>query len=368
MTRYQFLRLMLWSLLFLVMIPLRALAGVTRDSSGKARCKYKTTNCAPRPSSTINSQPDASGGYPAMQPKATRPLGQVTPITPTAQFYIEDIKGPPKPIKTDSWRLNITGKIDRPLTLSLDDIRKRPTVREIITLSCIGNPVGGYALGNAEWHGISLRDLLDEADPDFFAKTLIFRGADGYHDSIPLSQGRHRAALLVHSMNGKPLTRAHGFPLRLLVPGLYGIKQVKWIDAIEVSDESHTGYWQKRDWTGDGKVKVISRIDFPKSGDWIYKSRTVLRGIAFAGDRGIQYVQVSTDGERTWSLARLEKPLSPYSWVFWSFPMKFHRSGQYKIAVRAADQYSGIQRDGQRDPFPSGTSGIHRIQIGVRLR
>ncbi len=109
-----------------------------------------------------------------MQPRATAPSDTVTPITPNSQFYVEDINGPPKPLDEETWRLKISGKIDRPLELSLDQIRKRPAVSEIITLSCIGNPVGGYALGNAEWQGISLRDLLDEADPDFFAKTLIF--------------------------------------------------------------------------------------------------------------------------------------------------------------------------------------------------
>ncbi len=189
----------------------------------------------------------SGGGYATPDPP---PAGGVPPITPNSDFYVEDIHGPPKPLNVETWRLKISGNIDRPLTLSLDQIRKRPTLRRIITLRCIGNPVGGYALGNAEWQGLSLSDLLDGADPGFFAKTLV------YHDSIPLGRARHPAA-------------------------------------------------------------------------------------------------------------RLEKPLFPYSGVFWSFPMGLPRSGRYSVSVRAADQYSGIQRDGQRDPFPSGTSGIHRIQFNV---
>jgi len=346
-TRYQFLRFLLLSLLSLVFYPLRALAA-----------RFSSEESLRQKSPAIIPVSD-------MQPRASAPMGKVAPITPNEKFYVEDIHGPPKHLNADTWRLRITGKVDRPLSLSLNNIRKRPSVRQIITLSCIGNPVGGYALGNAEWQGLSLRDLLDEADPDFFAKTLIFKGEDGYHDSIPLSRGRHPAALLVHTMNGEPLPREHGFPLRLLVPGLYGIKQVKWIREIEVSDEPHTGYWQKKNWSSDGKVKIVSRIDYPKNGDQLRGFKTVIRGIAFAGDRGIQYVQVSTDGERSWSLARLEKPLSPYSWVFWSFPMKFPRSGSYSVSVRAADLYSGIQRDSQRDPFPSGTDGFHRIHFNV---
>ena len=343
MTRYQFLRFLLFSVLSLAFYPLRALA---------ARFSFW------EPPEFFSITPVAD-----MQPKASAPTGAVTAITPNSEFYVQDIHGLPKKLKAESWRLKITGKVDQPLTLSLDQIRQRPTVRRIITLSCIGNPVGGYALGNAEWEGISLGDLLDEADPDLFTKTLIIKGADGYHDSIPLSRGRHHSALLAHTMNGKPLPREHGFPLRLLVPGLYGIKQIKWISEIEVSNETHVGYWEKKNWTREGKVKIISRIDYPKNDAKVRGSKVVLRGIAFSGDRGIQYVQVSTDGEKSWSLAQLEKPMSPYSWVFWSFSMKLPRSGRYSIAVRAADLYSGIQRDGQRDPFPSGTSGVHRIQF-----
>lgn len=346
MTRYRFLRLLLLGILSLVFYPLRALAA--RFSLDEAQ-----------------SDPHSFTPVVDMQPRVTAPAGAVTPITPNNEFYVEDIHGSPKSLNPETWRLQITGEIDRPLTLSQDQIRKRPTVRRMITLSCIGNPVGGHALGNAVWEGIALKDLLEEADPDFFARTLIFKGADGYHDSIPLSRGRHPGALLAHTMNGKPLPREHGYPLRLLVPGLYGIKQVKWIQEIEVSRETHTGYWQKRNWSAEGKVKIMSRIDYPKNGSWVQGSSTVLRGIAFAGDRGIQYVQVSTDGERSWSLARLEKPLSPYSWVFWSFPLKLPRFGRYSVAVRAADQYSGLQDDRQRDPFPSGTSGIHRIHFNA---
>lgn len=363
MTRYRFLRFLLFIILSLVIHPLRALLG---GEPPQATIKHRLAKV------TGTSYPNASAKFAPglarvadMQPRTPAPAGVVPPITPNSDFYVEDIHGPPKSLNVETWRLKISGNIGRPLTLSLDQIRKRPTLRQIITLSCIGNPVGGYALGNAEWQGFSLSGLLDEADPGFFAKTLVFKGEDGYHDSIPLGRARHPAALLAHTMNGEPLPREHGFPLRLLVPGLYGIKQVKWIREIEISDETHTGYWQKRNWSGKGKVKIISRIDFPKNDGWISASKTVVRGIAFAGDRGIQYVQVSTDGERSWSLARLEKPLSPYSWVFWSFPMDLPRSARYAVSVRAADQYSGIQRDGQRDAFPSGTSGIHRIQFNV---
>ncbi len=302
-----------------------------------------------------------------MKPKAERPEGATPAITPVHKFYVEDISGPPESLKQGirDWTLKVTGKITHPLTLNYERIMKRPKVKRIITLSCIGNPLGGYAIGNAEWEGISLKALLEEVDPHFFSKTVILKGEDGYHDSIPLNKARHPGALLAHTMNGKPLTLNHGFPLRLLVPGHYGIKQVKWLKELEITDQPHEGYWQKRKWDKDAKIKIMSRVDFPVHDQWLDSRTTVLRGIAFAGDRGIQYVQVSLDGERSWSLARLEKPLSPYSWVMWSFPCTFPGPGRYGIAVRAADLYSGIQRDDARDPFPSGIAGIHRISVNV---
>jgi DMSO/TMAO reductase YedYZ molybdopterin-dependent catalytic subunit len=339
----------MWAVTVLILAPVRALARPWLKSPQDENL-------------TADWQPVAD-----MTPDVTRPHGAISPITPVSNFYVEDIAGPPESLQPDAtgWSLSVTGQIERPLTLNYQDLLQRPAVTRIITLSCIGNPIGGYAIGNAEWTGLPLKALIDEADPDFFANRVVLKGADGYHDSLPLSATRDAAALLVHTMNGKPLTRDHGFPVRVLVPGYYGIKQVKWLTGIEITRGPYKGYWQKRNWTGDGRVKIISRIDHPRHDEWLETRRTTLRGIAFAGDRGIQYVQVSLDGEKSWSLAQLEKPLSPYAWVFWSFPVTFPGSGRYRIAVRAADQYSGVQRDDGRDPFPSGTSGIHRIEVKV---
>lgn len=335
-TRSQFLRRLLTLALSIIIYPVRLLAG------------------------------PSSPAAPSEMTPSWAPPGKHTPaITPTEKFYIEDLSGPPKSLKMGAtdWQLQITGSIHQPLTLNSHQLLERPSVQGIITLSCIGNPVGGHAIGTAVWQGVPLRLLLQETDPKFFAKTIILKGADGYHDSIPLHQSKN--ALLVYRMNGEPLTRQHGYPLRLMVPGLYGIKQVKWLREIEVSEQSHVGYWQKRNWSKTAKVKIMSRIDSHRDGEWLPVRHTVIRGIAFSGDRGIQYVQVSLNGERSWQLAHLEKPQSPWSWVFWSLPCKFPQRGRYRIAVRAADQYSGRQTDHHRDAFPNGVSGIHRIHINV---
>jgi len=176
-TRYQFLRFLLFGVLSLLFYPLRALAGgepqqasATLDSNSKRHPGILGNLKKSARFPSLSREPGLAQ-VAGMQSKAPVPTGAVPPITPNSKFYVEDIHGPPKPLNAETWRLKITGKIDRPLTLSLDQIRKRPTVRRIITLSCIGNPVGGYALGNAEWEGVSLRDLLDEADPDFFTNT-----------------------------------------------------------------------------------------------------------------------------------------------------------------------------------------------------
>ena len=329
MTRYHFLRITLVTALAFCLAPLKALAD--------------------------------------MAPKVFRTRKNTLPITPTNEFYVEDYSGPPKSLKKGlgDWKLSITGKVDHPLVLSYDDLIKRPSVKRIITLNCIGNPVAGHAIGNAEWQGVPLSALLEEADPHFFANTLNLQAEDGYHENLPLKSGKHPGALLAYKMNGKPLTLDHGFPVRLLIPGLYGIKQMKWIRGITVSNKAAHGYWHKKGWSRKAKVKIFSRIDTPLDQQILTTRSTVFRGIAFAGDRGIEYVQVSIDGERTWSLATLKPPMSPWSWVFWSFACNFPRKGLYRVAVRAADKYSGLQRDDLRDPFPSGTSGIHRIEIRI---
>lgn len=326
MTRGGFIRLCFKALLAVCLFPFRALA---LTSSARIR-------------------PVAD-----MTPKVMSFRQVPLPITPTREFYVEDISGPPAPIEGGiaKWRLQITGDIEHPLSLGYQDLKNLPQTERIITLNCIGNPIGGRAIGNARWKGIALTTLIEHANPSLFSRRLVLKGADGYHETIPVSLARQKGSILALEMNGKPLNRDHGFPARVLVPGLYGIKQVKWLHSIEFAKDDVPGYWGKRGWDRDAKVKIFSRIDQPTEGEWLSAGTTKIKGIAFAGDRGVDYVQVSLDGERSWSLAKLEKPLSDYSWVFWSHAVNFTRPGNYQIAVRAADGFSGRQTDTARDPF-----------------
>ncbi len=311
--------------------------------------------------------PPSRAGTADMSPRVFKSRKQTAPITPVEEFYVEDISGPPASLKRgpQGWRLAVNGKVDNPLVLDYARVLARPSVKRIITLSCIGNPVGGHAMGTAEWEGIPLGELIKESGPHFFAGGLVFKGEDGYQDAIPLKHAFHPGALLAYKMNGQPLPLEHGFPLRLLVPGYFGIKQAKWVREIEAVRDAPQGYWQKRGWSEKAKVKVFSRIDWPENGEWLFARSAALRGVAFAGDRGIQYVEVSADGEKTWTLADLSPPLSEYAWTLWSFTCAFPKAGVYRLAVRAADRYSGRQEEGPRDPFPSGASGIHRIEVNV---
>ena len=302
-----------------------------------------------------------------MNPRAPRPESDLQPITPTSEFYLEDVSGPPESAKqlSPDWFLEIHGRVERPLRLDYPALLRRAARSETVTLNCIGNPVGGYAIGNAEWRGVPLADLLKTCRPEASAEWLILRAGDGYFESLPLRQAGHPAALLATHMNRRPLTPGHGYPLRLILPGLYGIKQVKWLSGIELSDRPQAGYWHKRGWSREARVQILSRIDHPREGAWLERGRHEVRGIAFAGDRGIEYVQVSADNGRTWDLARLDPPLSDYAWVFWRYPVTFSRSGRYTLTVRAADRYSGVQDGRLRDPFPQGVTGYHRITFKV---
>lgn len=337
MTRARFLQYLAGWALFFMALPLRAFSGV----------RVRPVN--------------------DMAPRFTVPEGATLPITPVKDFYVEDISGVPAKVKqgTAGWTLHISGQVQKPLTLSPEDFKQRKQVTRIITLSCIGNPVGGHAIGNAEWRGVLLSSLLKEAGVDDSAEWLTFHGADGYHETLPLSEAMKPSGLLATHMNGKPLTRDHGRPVRLLIPGLYGIKQVKWITRMEVTSDWRAGYWHEKGWSREARVQVFSRIDLPKSGEWFQRGEQEIRGIAFAGDRGIDRVEVSWDGGKTWQVAEMEKPLSPWSWVFWRKRVEFERGGRYTVMVRAADQYSRVQDNTRRDPFPAGTTGYHKVEFRV---
>lgn len=293
-------------------------------------------------------------------------------FTPNDKFYVVNYMDSPynltRNLDQEQWRLFIKGEVNQRMSLGWRDILNRPSFDQVSTLMCIDTLPGGSSLGNAIWRGISLKALLKEAgaDPET-ARDVIFRGSDGYDDSIPFSRAMQDDVMLAYLMNGEKLPKEHGFPLRLLVPGLYGIKNVKWIVEIEVYGGDYKGYWQRKGWTDDGTIKIFSRIDSPGHYQSIRGTDIHLRGIAFGGSHTISRVELSFDGEKTWLEAEIEPPQSPYSWVIWNYYLHPKKSGKIMVAVRATDVTGRIQTSEITRPQPSGATGLHTIVVDSRL-
>jgi hypothetical protein len=194
---------------------------------------------------------------------------------------------------------------------------------------------------------------------------VIFRAADGYHDSIPFTRAMQDDVMLAFAMNGERLPKEHGFPIRLLVPGLYGIKNVKWVTEIECYNGDYKGYWQQKGWTDDGTIKIFSRIDSPGHYQPLTGPEHRFRGIAFGGPNTISKVELTFDDGKTWNEALIEPPLSPYSWVVWNYDWRPPKAGRYRVAVRATDVKNQVQIAEIVRPQPAGASGLHTIIADV---
>lgn len=277
-------------------------------------------------------------------------------ITPTKDFYEVSKNAFDPQVDSKRWRLEITGLVDNPLTFTYDDIKSLPSIEQYATLACISNEVGGDLIGTALWRGVRLKDLLAQAGLKPGVIDIVLRASDDYTDSIPLERATQDGTLLVYEMNGEQLTPTHGFPVRLLVPGIYGMKNVKWITRIEAIDSDLRGYWQRRGWNDRAEYKTMSRIDAPDSA---VSNEATIAGIAFAGDRGVAGIEVSTDGGKTWEQAEIKSPLSPYTWSLWRRQWTPTQTGKHKIIVRATDGRGVTQTSQYAPPAPDGSSGYH---------
>jgi DMSO/TMAO reductase YedYZ molybdopterin-dependent catalytic subunit len=318
----------------------------------------------PPPTSTpvaveiIPAAPTAPAGSPLTADEASG-----APITPNQAFFKQYYRDAPR-VDADTWKLAIDGLVDNPVELTYDEIRSMPGVTEMRTVECISNPAGGPLIGNAVWRGISLRNLLVEAGVKPEALQARFEAADGYQTSVPVERIAHPATLLVYEMNGEPLPQPHGFPLRLLMPGLYGQKMPKWITRIEFIDKEFKGYWESQGWSDQATVKTTARIDEPATGATVRRP-VVLSGIAYAGDRAITRVEVGVDGEE-WHEARLLNGPTPYAWSRWQYEWP-GAPGRHVLLVRATDSTGFVQSvKGDRlldNTFPAGTDAIHWIVV-----
>ena len=283
-----------------------------------------------------------------------------TYFTPNSKFYVvnyaDSAVSMSRDVNIEQWKLHVKGAVNTPMSLGWRDILNRDSYDQVSTLMCIDTLPGGDSMGNATWRGISLKKLLKDAGADEeTARDVVFRGIDGYDDSIPFKRAMQDDVMLAFLMNGEKLPKEHGFPIRLIVPGLYGIKNVKWIVEIEVYPGDYQGYWQRKGWTDDGTIKIFSRIDSPGHYQTLRGQSRHFRGIAFGGPNSISKVELSFDAGRTWNECEIEKPMSPYSWVIWNYHWRPPQQRQIPNR-RARDRYEGTATDCRDRPATTGGS------------
>jgi DMSO/TMAO reductase YedYZ molybdopterin-dependent catalytic subunit len=291
----------------------------------------------------------------------------ITPyIMPNADFYRIDTALVVPQLDTAGWSLKVHGMVDQEVTINWTILLSKPMQDSLVTLMCVSNEVGGNLTGNAVWTGWPVRELLKMAGPKAGADMVLSTSSDGWTAGTPLSVlTDDRNALLAVAMNGQPLPFEHGFPVRMVVPGLYGyVSATKWVTELKVTSFAQDqGYWTPRGWSERGPVKTESRIDVPRSGDRVSAAKVAVAGIAWAQHRGIKAVEVRVDNG-PWQLARMADEPSIDSWRQWVLPWQA-ATGSHTITVRATDTEGVTQTPTQVPPAPDGATGWHTITVNV---
>ena len=292
-------------------------------------------------------------------------VGGLSPeVTPTKDFYTVSKNFFDPKVDAKRWSLVVDGLVERSLQLGFDDIKALPSVSNFYTLQCISNPIGGDLWGNAHWKGVRLVDLLQAAGAKPGVRKVVFHAADDYTDSIVLDRAVNPGTIVAYEMNGAPLEDVHGFPARILVPNIYGMKNVKWVTRIELVDYDFKGFWMERGWSDPAPYQVSSRIDSPASRSSPPQGEVSIAGVAFAGDRGIKAVEVSLDDGKNWQPAQLKPALAPNTWNLWVFKPRL-APGSYSVKVRAVEGAGEVQTALEAEPLPAGATGYHTVVIRV---
>ena len=290
-------------------------------------------------------------------------------ITPNEEFYLVAVDPEFRPDLTletvqQDWSLELAGLDGGIQHLSYVELMEMANRVVPYTFECIGNPVGGSLIGNAEWHVVPLKDLLMRAGLNMEVKSVMFEGLDDFYSSVSVERATDDYAFIAMKMNGVPLPGGHGFPARVILPDLYGMKQPRWLRRITLlRDGDTTSYWERRGWAGEIPVKSFSRLDPIRN--VTTETEIELSGVAFAGARGIRRVEISFDNGEHWQPCKLETPEKPHVWSLWRYEWQRPSVGMQAIQVRTVDGEGRVQTAERSRRFPDGATGYHKIEVEV---
>jgi DMSO/TMAO reductase YedYZ molybdopterin-dependent catalytic subunit len=303
-----------------------------------------------------------------------RPSSQqkTTYITPNDIFYMVAVDTSFRPAVNPSnantqWSLDVKGLDGKTATrLGYNELVNNASRTIPYTFECIGNPVGGELIGNAQWHVVPLKDIIKKAaNGSGNVQAVLFEGLDDFYSSVSVKRAMDDYAFIAVKMNGDPLPAKHGFPARVILPDLYGMKQPRWLRSITLlEDPNTTSYWEKRGWAGEVPIKTMSRIDMRNRPMPVNKAE--LTGIAFAGARGIQKVEVSLDNEKSWQTCELVTGTRANVWSLWRYDWRNAVPGRYTVIVRATDGEGRQQTSQRQRSYPDGASGYHSQTVDLQ--
>jgi DMSO/TMAO reductase YedYZ molybdopterin-dependent catalytic subunit len=308
---------------------------------------------------------DAPPVPPAVQPKN---VALPSFITRNADFYRIDTALSVPQLSRSDWQLKIHGMVDREITYRFDDLAQFEVVEKLVTLTCVSNPIGGDLISNAAWTGYRVRDLLDRAGIHDDADMVLSTSIDGFTVGTPVEAlTDDRDALLAIGMNGEPLPTEHGYPARLVVPGLYGyVSATKWVVDLRLTRfDRDEAYWTRLGWSPRGPIKTQSRIDVPRNGQDVARGPVTFGGVAWAQNRGVRTVEIRVD-DGDWHPAVLGAAYSNDTWRLWSFGWQADQPGPHTVTVRATDNTGAVQTSEQADPVPDGATGWHTVTFAVK--
>ncbi len=291
-------------------------------------------------------------------------------VTPDSSFYRVAIDVIDPAVDASGWSLTVNGLVASPKTYTYAEVQALPQTTLYNTFECVSNQINGNLVGNAKWTGVKLSDLLQDAGGlQSNAAYVVFYSVDGYSVGIPLAKALMPDSMVAFLMNDQPLPTAHGFPLRGVIPGLYGMMSAKWVKQISVLDSSYQGYWQTRGWSNVGTVNTVGFITTPQSGSQVSLHQNgdsiIIAGYAYAGDRGVSKVEVSFDDGKTWQEAQLKNPISNTTWALWAYEWQPLSLAEQFVYARVTDGSGQVQTSTIADTFPNGATGYASVVFRV---